>query len=96
MLRDGQQWYDSASRKNGAPLSIVDVDQQRIIKTLLVQVSSSGLALTSDGRFVLATNGFQLTAVDTKTDQVANSLSLRGYGNAIAVRSDDVIIVGGI
>jgi YVTN family beta-propeller protein len=87
------RWFDTASGKPGAPLSIVDTTSNRIIKTIVLQVSSNGLALTPDGKYVLTTNGYQLSAIDTHTDELVNSLSLRGYGSGIVVRSDGLVIV---
>jgi|CXWL01.1.fsa_nt_gi DNA-binding beta-propeller fold protein YncE len=87
------EWHDSITGTKGSPLSIVDTVANRIIKTIILQRSTSGLALTPDGKYVLATNGYQLSVIDTQTDELVNNLSLRGYGNAIVVRSDGMVIV---
>ena len=93
VTRANFNWFDPRSGKVGAPLSIIDAETLRVIKTLILQVSASGLALTPDGRYVLVTNGYQLSVVDSQNDEVINNLSLRGYGGAIAVRTDNVVIV---
>lgn len=86
-------WDDPVTGKTGAPLSIVDTATNSIIKTIILQVSAAGLAVTPDGKYVLATSGYQLSVIDTQTDEIVNNFSLRGYGNAIAVRSDGLVIV---
>jgi YVTN family beta-propeller protein len=93
VTRANFHWYDPVSGKFGAPLSIVDTATNRIIKTFVLQISASGLALTPDGKYVLVTNGYRLSVIDTQTDELVNNLSLRGYGNAITVRSDNTVIV---
>ncbi len=93
VTRANFHWHDPVSGKFGAPLSIVDTATNRIIKTFVLQISASGLALTPDGKYVLVTNGYRLSVIDTQTDELVNNLSLRGYGNAITVRSDNMVIV---
>jgi YVTN family beta-propeller protein len=93
VTRANFSWFDPATGKQGAPLSIVDTESNRIIKSFVLQISSTGLALTPDGRYLLVTNGYQLSVIDTRSDELVNSISIRGYGNAIAVRSDNLVIV---
>jgi YVTN family beta-propeller protein len=93
VTRGNFTWRDPSSGKIGAPLSVVDATSYRIIKTLILQVSSSGLALTPDGKYLLATNGYQLSVIDTQTDELVSDASLRTAGSAIVVRSDNTVIV---
>jgi len=92
VTRANFEWHDSVSGTKGAPLSVVDIDSNRIIKTLVLQISAAGLALTPDGKHVLVTNGYQMSVIDAQTDELVSNLSLRGYGNAVTVRSDNVVI----
>jgi DNA-binding beta-propeller fold protein YncE len=87
------KYFDPASKNFGAPLSIIDTASNRIIKTFILQVSTAGLALTPDGKYLLATNGFQLSVIDTQTDELVTNLSLRGFGSNIVVRSDNTVFV---
>jgi DNA-binding beta-propeller fold protein YncE len=66
VTRANFNWYDRRRGKVGAPLSIIDTETRRVLKTLILQVSANGLTLTPDGRYVLVTNGYQLSVVDTK------------------------------
>ncbi len=86
-------WHDPVTGKTGAPLSIVDTGTNSIIKTIILQISGAGLAVTPDGKYALVSNGYQLSVIDAQTDELVNNLSLRGYGNAITVRSDGMVIV---
>ncbi len=86
-------YFDSVSKSFGAPLSIIDTASNRIIKTFILQISTGGVALTPDGKYALVTNGFQLSVIDTQTDELVNNLSRRGGGNTIVVRSDNTVIV---
>lgn len=91
VTRANFMWH--AQGKTGAPLSVIDTESNRIIKTFVLQTSTVGLALTPDGRYLLATNGYQISIVDTSTDELVKNVSLREYGSSIAVRSDAVVIV---
>jgi DNA-binding beta-propeller fold protein YncE len=93
VTRANFKWYDRGAGTIGAPLSIVDAETRRVLKTLILQVSADGLALTPDGRYVLVTNGYQLSVVDTQNDELVSKFSLRGYGGAVTVRTDNVVIV---
>jgi DNA-binding beta-propeller fold protein YncE len=92
--RANMRWRDPVSGKNGSPISIVDVASHGIIKTLVLQVSTDNLALSPDGKYLFVTNGYQLSTIDTQTDELISNFSLRGFGASIVVRSDNLVIIG--
>jgi DNA-binding beta-propeller fold protein YncE len=99
LTRDGTKAYvtraNFAWRGNGevgSPLSVVDTVSNRILKTLILQFNTGGLALSPDGRYVLVTNGFQVSVIDTSNDTIVGHISIRGYGTSIAIRSDGMVI----
>jgi YVTN family beta-propeller protein len=99
LTKDGRKAYVTRSNfvwrgngKIGSPLSVVDTQSNRILKTFILQTNTLGAALSPDGRYVLVTNGFQVTVIDTSSDTIVANISLRGYGTSIAIRSDGTVI----
>lgn len=92
--RSNFRWRDSESGEDGAPLTVVNLETNRLIKTFVLQISVGNLALSADGRYLLVVNGYQLSVIDTNTDELIKNFSLRGYGTGIRVRSDNLVIVG--
>lgn len=88
------RWRDALSGDDGAPLTVVNVETSGLIKTFVLQISVGNSALSADGQYLLVVNGYQLSVIDTNTDELIKNFSLRGYGTAIRVRSDNLVIVG--
>ncbi len=92
--------------ENRAHVAVIDIEKKKIIGTIPTGVGTCGLTMTSDERYVIASNDMDdsITVIDTTTDTVVNtpcaregftSLGLTGYIQGISCGSDDSIYVYG-
>ena len=68
---------------NEGSVSVIDLKQGRVTSEILVGLHSSGIALSSNGRYVLVANAGSdtVSVIDTRTDGVVETISLKWHPN---------------
>jgi YVTN family beta-propeller protein len=89
------KWSDFA-RKGRTPLGAIDttfVGFPQKLPDVLLHTSVSCVAMTPDGKYVLAGNGNDIAIIDTTTDRVVNRVKLPSAANDITVGEDGWVYV---
>ena len=92
--------------ENLAHVAVIDIETRKIINTIQTGVGTCGLTMTSDERYVIASNDQDdsISVIDTVTDAVVNTpcakagfdkLGIRGYIQGISCGKDDSVYVYG-
>ncbi len=92
--------------ENRAHVAVIDIATRKIINTIQTGVGTCGLTMTSDERYVIASNDQDdsISVIDTATDTVVNTpcakagfdkLGIRGYIQGISCGKDDSVYVYG-
>ncbi len=92
--------------ENRAHVAVIDIETRKIINTIQTGVGTCGLTMTSDERYVIASNDQDdsISVIDTVTDAVVNTpcakagfdkLGIRGYIQGISCGKDDSVYVYG-
>lgn len=92
--------------ENRAHVAVIDIETRKIINTIQTGVGTCGLTMTSDERYVIASNDQDdsISVIDTVTDTVVNTpcakagfdkLGIRGYIQGISCGKDDSVYVYG-
>lgn len=92
--------------ENRAHVAVIDIATRKIINTIQTGVGTCGLTMTSDERYVIASNDQDdsISVIDTATDTVVNTpcakagfdkLEIRGYIQGISCGKDDSVYVYG-
>ena len=92
--------------ENRAHVAVIDIASRKIIKTIKTGVGTCGLTMTSDERYVIASNDQDdsISVIDTKIDEVVNTpcaregfdkLGIKGYIQGISCGKDDSVYVYG-
>ena len=92
--------------ENRAHVAVIDIETRKIINTIQTGVGTCGLTMTSDERYVIASNDQDdsISVIDTVTDAVVNTpcakagfdkLGIRGYIQGISCGKDDSVYGSG-
>jgi YVTN family beta-propeller protein len=89
------KWWDF-SRKDRTPLGVVDttvIGHPKIKTNIILDTSVSSLAMTTDGKYILASSGTNIAIIDTETDRVVNKVKLPALADGIAISPSNWVYV---